>query len=45
MEKYFKRKLEYPFLEEKESKDDDGGKSCDMVRNETKFLDLPIDPG
>ena len=45
MEKYFKKKLESPFLEEKESKEDDGGKSCDMVRTETKFSDLPTDPG
>ncbi|KAL5545449.1 hypothetical protein UlMin_005136 [Ulmus minor] len=45
MEKYFKRKLESPFLEEKESKEDDGDKSRDMVRTETKFSDLPMDPG
>ncbi|KAL5567045.1 hypothetical protein UlMin_030209 [Ulmus minor] len=45
MEKYFKRKLESPFPEEKESKEDDGGKSRDMIRTETKFSDLPTDPG
>ncbi|KAL5562173.1 hypothetical protein UlMin_031920 [Ulmus minor] len=45
MEKYFKKKLESPFPEEKESKDDDGDKSCDIVRMETKFPDLPTDLG
>ncbi|KAL5546116.1 hypothetical protein UlMin_005803 [Ulmus minor] len=45
MEKYFKRKLESPFPEEKESKDDDGDISRDIVRIETNFPDLPTDPG
>ncbi|KAL5540784.1 hypothetical protein UlMin_042397 [Ulmus minor] len=45
MEKYFKRKLESSFPEEKESKDDDGDISRDIVRIETKFPNLLTDPG